>query len=108
MAISFTDEAWDGPGVSSRLSADDYCSVCLVDTNEPGQPKIKGNCKLPVRSNPGAPYNRNALRNAASRVSQMSGVPDADVRKAASRLVGLERQAGIETGEGLLKLAGRQ
>jgi len=53
--MPFTNEPWDDP--ATELDANDYCAVCLVDTNEPGAEKIKANCKLPVRRRPGAPYN---------------------------------------------------
>jgi len=59
---TFTSGAWSKPG--KELDASEYCSVCLIDLNPKGKPKVKDLCKLPVRSKPGGPYNRNALRAA--------------------------------------------
>jgi len=101
--MPFTNRPWSSP--ESDLSASDYCAVCLIDTNPPRARKVKARCKLPVRSRPGAPYNRNALRNAAARLSQTDAPPEAK-RAAARRLVRLMREAGIEVGESLLRMAG--
>ena len=101
----YTDAAWESP--ESRLDAADFCAVCLIDGNEAGQEKVKGLCKLPVRSTPGGPVNRNALRNAAARIFQMTGVSAEAKRKAARRLVRLMAGAGIEvSSEALRRLAG--
>ena len=103
---TFTDAAWNTP--ESNLDVDAFCSVCLIDTNM-GTPKIKAKCKLPIRSTPGGPVNKAALRNAASRIFQMTGVSAADKRKAARTLVGYMRSAGIPVGSAsLLRLAGQK
>ncbi len=103
---SYTDEPWESP--ESELTAEQFCSICLVDLNT-GDEKIKANCKLPVRSRPGGPINRAALRNAASRIFQMVGVPPDAKRAAARKLLNLMADAGIETqSEALLRLAGRR
>ena len=97
--------SWDSP--ESDLEASDFCKVCLVDTNPSGEEKIKAKCKLPIRRTPGGPISKAALRNAASRIFQVSGVPAADKRKAARSLVRHMRAAGIEvTSSALLRLAG--
>lgn len=106
--VTFTDEPWDAGAASKGMSPEDWCSLCLVDANPEGQPKVKALCKLPVRATPGGDYSRAALRNAASRIEQMTGVSDADTRKTASRLVGLMKQAGIEPGDSMMQLAGRK
>lgn len=100
----FTDLPWDTP--ESDLSAEDFCAVCLIDLNPQGAEKIKANCKLPVRKRPDGPVYRNALRNAAARIFQVKDVPPGVKRQAAQKLVRLMRQAEIEVGESLLKLAG--
>jgi len=102
--MPFSDEAWNSP--ESDLEADQFCSVCLVDLNAPGETKVKTKCKLPVRNTPGGPYNKAALRNAAARIFQMSGVPPSEKKAAARKLVRLMREAQIETGDSILRLAG--
>ena len=102
--VRFVDGPWETP--RSDLSPEDYCAVCLIDLNPPGAPKVKARCKLPIRKRPGGPIYRNALRNAASRIFQMTDVPREERRRAARRLVRLMRMAGISVGESLLRLAG--
>ena len=109
VAMPFTDTPWENP--QSRLNTNDYCAVCLIDLNPSGQPKIKANCKLPVRSTPGGAYNRNALRAAAAALAGARGgvqAPANAKRKAARKLVRLMREAGITVGESLLRIAGRR
>lgn len=102
---TFTDAAWSTP--EGKLDVGQFCGVCLIDTNPSGQTKIKANCKLPIRSAPGGPINKAALRNAAGRIFQMTGVSAADKGKAARTLVGYMKQAGIPVGSAsLLRLAG--
>jgi len=103
----FASGSWSSP--ESQLSASDFCRVCLIDTNAKGAEKVKAKCKLPVRSTPGGPVNKAALRNAAGRIFQTKGVSADAKRKAASRLVSLMRSAGIEvSSDALLRLAGRR
>lgn len=104
MATTFTDAAWSKPG--GELSAGEYCQVCLIDYNESGAEKAKAMCKLPVRSNPGGPVNKNAIRNAMGRIFQMEGVPAAAKKAAARKLVRLAGEAGIEVGPSVRQLAG--
>lgn len=97
--------SWDSP--ESTLSPGDFCKVCLIDTNPSGAEKVKAKCKLPIRKTPGGPISKAALRNAAGRIFQMTGVPADAKRKAARALVRHMRAAGIEvTSSALLKLAG--
>ena len=100
---NFTDAPWEKP---TGLDTAEYCQVCLIDYNDGD--KIKARCKLPVRSTPGGAVNRNALRNAAGRIFQMQGVPAEAKRKAARALVRLMRQAEIEVGDSVLRLAGER
>ena len=104
--MPFTDASWSTP--ESDLSVEQFCSVCLVDLNPKGAEKAKGNCKLPLRSSPGAPYNKAAIRNAMGRIFQMKGVPAEAKRKAARRLVSLANEAGIDVGPSVMKLAGKR
>lgn len=105
--MPFTDASWSTP--ESDLDAGDFCRCCLIDLNPEGQEKVKAACKLPIRSTPGGPVNKNALRNAAGRIFQMTGVPPEAKRAAARRLVSLMREAKIEvSSEALLRLAGNR
>jgi len=106
--MPFTDDPWDGPEAEASMSPEEFCTCCLIDTNPSGQDKIKANCKLPVRKTPGAPYNKNALRNAAARIFQLTGVGAEDKRKAAAHLVRLMAEAGIDAGESVLRMAGKR
>lgn len=103
---TFSDESWENP--ESSLSADEFCACSLVDTNPAGQGKIKTLCKLPYKKTPDGPANRNALRNCASRIFQMTGVSPEDKRAAARKLVRLMREAGIDVGDSVLRLAGQR
>ena len=100
--MPFTDEGWSTP--ESDLTPEQFCAVCLIDLNR-GE-KVKANCKLPLKSKPGAPYNKAAIRNAMGRIFQMKGVPAGAKRTAARRLVRLANEAGIEVGDSVRRLAG--
>ena len=104
--MPFTDASWSSP--ESQLDASEFCSVCLIDTNPSGAEKTKGNCYLPVRSSPGAPYNTNAIRAAMGGhgIMRVKGVPAEEKRKAARRLVRLAGEAGIDVGPSIRRLAG--
>lgn len=105
--MPFTEGSWSSP--ESNLEAGDYCSCCLIDLNPSGQAKVKGLCHLPLKSSPGAPYSKGAIRAAMGGhgIFRLSGVPADAKRKAARRLVSLAREAKIEvTSQALLRLAG--
>ncbi len=105
--MPFTDESWETP--ESDLSAEEYCQVCLIDTNPAGQDKIKALCWLPVQKAPGGLFNRNALRNAAGRIFALEGVPADVKRRAAAHLIRLMREAGVQVGsQSLQRLAGER
>ncbi len=89
----FTNNPWSDP--AADLDADQYCSICLIDYNEEGEPKTKSKCKLPIREAPGKPVNRNALRSAA-RLFSKTQAPEAEKEKARQRLKELCEEAGIE------------
>lgn len=101
--MPFSDEPWDSP--ESDLTVEQFCAVCLIDYNE-GE-KIKAKCKLPIKKTPDGPYNKAALRNAAGRIFQMTGVPPEKKRTAARKLISLMNEAKIEVNsEALRRLAG--
>jgi len=106
--MPFTGAAWSKPG--KELDAAAYCAVCLIDLNPKGKAKVKELCKLPVRSRPGAPYNKSALRAAAAALlgarGNLKGVPASVRRQAARRLVRLMREAKMNVGPTVLRLAG--
>lgn len=106
--MAFTNSAWDGDAVESRLEPGPYCSVCLIDMNE-GSEKTKQQCKLPVRSQPGGAYNLNAMSAAAAAIAGARGglnAPAAQKRKAARKLLRLYREAGKEAPAGVKRVAG--
>lgn len=91
---SFTNAPWSTP--ESSLSPEAFCSVCLTDENPAGEEKTKARCHLPIRSTPGGPVNKNALRNASARLNQtnMSSESKAAARAKLARLM---TAAGIES-----------
>lgn len=106
--MPYSREAWSTP--ESELEADDFCSVCLIDTNPSGEPKIKGNCKLPIRKRPGGPIFINALQAAFAALrggrTPLKGVSAADRKKAAKALRRHYREAGLDVPEPLDQMAG--
>ena len=107
--MAFTNSAWDGDAVESRLEPGAYCSVCLIDMNEGGGEKTKQKCKLPVRAQPGGAYNLNAMTAAAGALAGARGglnAPAEQKRKAARRLLRLYREAGKEAPAGVKRVAG--
>lgn len=106
---AFTNAPWSSP--ESNLDVADFARVCLIDLNEPGEEKVKGKLKLPIRSTPGGPVNRNALRAAAAALGGARGdlnAPAEAKAKAARTLVRLMREADIEVGDSLLSMAGME
>lgn len=89
----FTDKPWDG-AASGYMDTGAYCAACLIDLNKPGETKTQANCKLPVQE-PDGTYNKGAIRNALARISQLKGVPAADLSAAKTKLAKLAKQAGI-------------
>ena len=106
--MPFTNAPWSTP--ESRLTARQFCSVCLVDLNQPRSEKLKSKCYLPVKSTPKGSYNRNAIRAAMGGhgLMRIKGIPAAAKRKAARRLIRLAREAGIDAGPTIRRLAGRR
>ena len=108
MAVTFSNAPWKGP--ARGLSAEAYCSVCLIDQNKKGDKKIKIACHLPIRPRPGGPIYKRALRAAAAALAgarkPMVGLSAAEKKAAARKLVRLMRQAKMAVGESTLRLAG--
>ena len=106
--MPFTNKRWDG-SASRWDTAKAYCDCCLVNLNEgPSDQWTKGACHLPVRE-PDGPYNTHGLQAAAGVLLGSRGgvdIPLAEKVKAARKLVRLMREAKMEPGEGILKLAG--
>lgn len=101
----FTDAPWQSP--EADLSPEEFAKVCLIDMNPAGEPKTKARAKLPIRSTPGGPVNKAALRNAAGRIFQMTGVPADQKKSAARKLVSMMREAGMDVGsDNLMRMAG--
>lgn len=90
--MAFVDRPWDG-SASRWPDAESYAKSCLIVIRKPGQPLTKEDCKLPVKE-PNGDYNKNAIRNAAARLSGTDAPADLK-KKAAERLNALKKQAGI-------------
>ncbi len=99
-----TDRPWNGSSAGYKDAAA-FCAACLIDTNEAGKPKQAGLCKLPVRE-PDGSVNRNAVHNAAARINQLEGVPDAVKQAAAKKLARMYGMMNEEPPESLRRMAG--
>jgi len=104
--MQFSDRVWDG-SASRYKDTNAYCAACLIDLNEPGAEKIQAKCKLPIKE-PDGTYNRNAIRAAAAALMGARTplqAPASEKAKAARKLLTIMREAGIQAGESLRKLA---
>jgi hypothetical protein len=83
--MAITNGAWDG-SASRWPDADSFCEACLIDENEPGKPKVKTLCKLPVKE-PNGDTNANAAHAAAAALAGGRGGVQAkpQSKKAAAR-----------------------
>ncbi|MBC7239214.1 MAG: hypothetical protein H5T71_03835 [Chloroflexi bacterium] len=106
MAVS--NKPWGTISESDYGDANEFCSVCLIDLNQEGRPKVKELCKLPVKE-PGGAYNRNAIHAAAAALAGARGgvkAPASAKRKAARELVYLYRRLlEEEPPEAIVRLA---
>ncbi len=104
----FIGGPWRAPG--RGMDANDYCKVCLIDNNAKGKAKVKALCKLPIRQKPGGPVSKNGLRAAAAALmgarTPLTGVSASQKKATARKIVRLMRQAGIQPGASILRLAG--
>ena len=88
--MAFVNTPWDGS--EGRFTIEQWKASCLIDTGE-GDPDTKQRYKLPVKE-PNGDINKNAIRNALSRIGQVQA-PAAAKARAQSRLNALKKQAGI-------------
>ncbi|MCL6611185.1 MAG: hypothetical protein K6T66_06570 [Peptococcaceae bacterium] len=106
--MPISDKPWGSISESDYKDAEAFCKACLIDMNEPGKPKVKGRCKLPVRE-PGGALNRNAVHTAAAALAGARGgvdAPLAEKRKAARKLLALYQELKEEPPESIKRLAG--
>lgn len=105
---TFTDTAWSSP--ESKLSAEDYAKVCLIDSNPSGKDKVKALCHLPVRSTPGGPVNKNGVHSAAGALAGarggLKGVSPADKKSAARKLMSFYSEMKETPPDALKRIAG--
>lgn len=102
--MAIVDKAWDG-SASRYANTPAFCRACIVNTNT-GDPKTwtQDNCKLPVEE-PNGDVNRNAVHNAAARLSQTQ-IPPAQKKAAARKLAGYYRQMKEDLPDIVKRLAG--
>ena len=108
--MALSTKPWGSISESDYASAEDFCSACLVDMNEPGQPKAKDKCKLPVRE-PGGDLNRNGMLAAQGvLVGARGGVqmPAEEKRKAARKLMRMMTQNDMQPAESMRMMAGME
>ena len=106
--MPISDKPWSSISEAGYKDAESFCKACLIDLNEPGKPKTKNACKLPVREPSGA-LNRNAVHAAAAALAGARGgvdAPLAEKRKAAKKLLSLYAELKEEPPENIKKLAG--
>lgn len=103
--MPFSNEPWESP--EAQLDPAAYCRVCLIDMNGDGE-KLKDNCKLPIRREPGAAINKAAVHAAAAALAGARGglkVPAIQKRKAARTLLRYYREMGETPPESVLRMA---
>ena len=106
--MPISNKPWGSISESDYKDAEQFCGACLIDMNEPGKPKVKEQCKLPVRE-PGGALNRNAIHAAAAALAGARGgvdAPLAEKRRAARKLLALYRELEEEPPESIKRLAG--
>jgi hypothetical protein len=92
-----SEAAWDG-NAADYPTPESYCSACLIDANDPGAPKAKGRCHLPVKTKDGT-LNRTAMGAAAAALVGARGgvkVTPAQKKSAARKLLGYYRQINAD------------
>lgn len=106
---TFTDAPWNG-AASNYSSTEAYCSACLIDQNDAGEKKVQSKCKLPYRTPSGA-VSKGSLRTISGVLQGSMGGVDAspdEKRAAAKKIIPLMKEAKIDIGDGLYKVAGMQ
>ncbi|MBV8302262.1 MAG: hypothetical protein JOY68_10115 [Candidatus Dormibacteraeota bacterium] len=108
-----SDRPWSGITKAAYGTADAYCAACVIDENQPGAPKAKDRCKLPVYEPPsmGGLLNRRGVRAAAARLVRTKGgveAPQSMKVDAARRLLQLYARLGERPPVTLVTLAGSE
>ena len=105
--MAFSDKPWGSVSESDYASPEAFCAACLIDMNEGGV-KTKEKCKLPVKE-PGGMMNMNAMRAASAALAGARGgvqAPAEMKKKAAGKLARMMREAKMEPGDSLMRMAG--
>jgi len=100
--VPISDRPW-GSISESDYTPEQFCRAALIDLNPPGEEKVKGLCKLPVREPNGA-LNRNGVHAAAGRFGQ-TDAPPAAKRAAARRLMAAYAELDEEPPESVMMMA---
>ncbi len=95
--MQVSDKPWNGDA-SRWPDADSYCRSSLIDANEPGQPKTKALCSLPVYEPTGELNVAGMHAASAALVGARGGIKasPADKKAAARKLVQLHRSLKLE------------
>lgn len=106
MAISRTP--WSDFSESDYPDAETFCNACLIDSNPPGQPKTKADCKLPIKE-PNGDINVGGVHAAASALAGarggLTGVSAAVKRTAARKLVRAYGQINQDAPDSIKRMA---
>ena len=108
--MALSDKPWGNIGMMDYADAQDFCDASLLDQNQPGQPKIKTNCKLQVREPKamGGMVNRNGMAACAAALAgartPLQASP-AEKRSAARKLIQLYRENNMTPPASTTRLA---
>ncbi len=104
--MPFSGKPWGSVDETDYEDTEAFCAACLIDLNEPGAEKVKGQCKLPIKE-PNGQYNANAIHAAAAVLAGARGgvqAPPEEKRKAARKLIRLYHEMKEEPPESLRRL----
>ncbi len=109
---TISTKPWGNISEADYADPEDFCGACLIDLNEPGKPKSKGACKIPVYEPKamGRALNRNALGAAAAALAGARGgvdAPPAAKKQAARKMMRLYGEAEMPPPASLKALAGQ-
>ena len=102
----FETSTWSSP--ESKLSAEDFAKVCLMNWNGKGE-LTKGKMALPVRKTPGGAINTNAVHAAAAALAGARGgvkAPPAEKKAAAKKLISYYGEMKETPPDSLKRVAG--
>jgi hypothetical protein len=105
--MPISNKPWSDVKESDYPNAGSYCAASLIDLNESGKSKAKGQCHLPVYE-PGGALNRAGVHAAAAALAGARGglkVPPAAKRAAARKLLRLYGELKEEAPESIRRLA---